>query len=154
MAGGRPIEYNETILIKAQEYLDSCIDEIEEYHKTRGDKSDSYDRIVKVKLPSIEGLAYFLKIGRDTVYEWEKKYPEFSYIIDDLRVKQAQALIDNGLSGDYNPTIAKVLLTKHGYRDSQELTGKDGNAIVVSQITGMNITKDEDRVQDKDTKTS
>ncbi len=37
--------------------------------------------------------------------------------------------MNNGLSGDYNPTIAKVLLTKHGYREGIEATGKDGEKL-------------------------
>lgn len=110
---------------KVLEYLSSCEDEIDEYHKTRGEKSDSFDRIVKVKLPSIEGLAYFLKISKDTIYEWCKIHPEFSDVIDELRQKQASELINKGLSGDYNPTIAKVLLTKHGYREGIDQTTND-----------------------------
>ena len=135
--GGRPIEYNEEILITAREYITSCVDVIEEYHKTRGDKSDSFDRIVRVKLPTIEGLAVYLKIARITVYDWEDKYPEFSYIVNELRLIQADRLINNGISGDYNPTIAKVLLTKHGYRDAQEITGKDGKDLIMP--TAINI---------------
>lgn len=127
----RPIEYKSDVHPqKVLEYISQCEDEIEEYHKTRGDKSDSFDRIVKVKLPSIEGLAFFMGINKTTVYEWESSYEEFSNVIDKLRQKQASELINKGLSGDYNPTIAKVLLTKHGYREGVEQTGKDGSPLV------------------------
>jgi hypothetical protein len=71
-------------------------------------------------------------VNRDTIYDWETKEPEFSDILGKLRAKQAHMLITNGLSGDYNPTIAKVLLTKHGYREGQEVTGKDGGALSVN----------------------
>lgn len=124
-AGGRPTDYSEEIVTKAQEYIDSCEDEEYDYHKTRGDKSDSYEYKVKVKLPTIEGLAFFLRIDKTTIYEWEKKYPKFSNVINDLRSKQANMLINKGLSGDYNPTIAKVLLTKHGYREGLDQTTND-----------------------------
>lgn len=120
MPAGRPIEYNESYVERAKQYIEECIDEIEEYHKTRGEKSDTFDRIVRVRLPTIEGLAVYLKISRDTLYRWEKEYERFSYIIDELRAIQADRLLNNGLSGDYNPTIAKVLLTKHGYTDKTE----------------------------------
>ena len=30
-----------------------------------------------------------------------------------------------GLQGSYNPTIAKVLLTKHGYREGTDITTND-----------------------------
>ena len=65
----------------------------------------------------LEGLSLFLKVNRDTLYTWAKEHPEFSDILDDLRNAQAEKLINNGLSGDYNPTIAKLILTKHGYHD-------------------------------------
>lgn len=126
----RPIEYNEDINIRAKEYLSKCVDEIEEYHKTRGDKSDTYDRIVRVKIPTIEGLAVHLGISRSTLYLWKESYDTFSDIIEELQQVQADRLLNNGLSGDYNPTIAKVLLTKHGYREGIEQTGKDGKDLI------------------------
>ena len=121
MAGGRPQEYNEDILIKAQEYIDSCEDTEYERIKTEGDKSTSYELSVKVKIPTIEGLAVYLKVNRSTVYDWKEKFPEFSDIIDQLQGIQADRLLNNGLSGTYNSTIAKVLLTKHGYVEKQEV---------------------------------
>lgn len=122
---GRPTIYNEEILVKTQEYIDSCEDVQFDYHKTHGEKSDSYEYKVKVKLPTIEGLAFYLKVHRDTLYEWEKEHKEFSDMMGDLRAKQADTLINKGLSGEYNPTIAKVLLTKHGYREGIDQTTND-----------------------------
>src|ERR1044071_2612426 len=126
--GGRPPEYNDEIPIKAREYLESCEDEEYQVTKYEGEKSTGFETKVRVKLPTIEGLALYLKIHKDTIYEWEKakneddslKYPEFSDVISELRAKQARELVNKGLSGDYNPTIAKVLLAKHGYKDAQE----------------------------------
>lgn len=133
MTAGRPLEYKgEETVMEVEVYLQGCKDEEYRRIKTEGDSSTSYDNKLRVKLPSIEGLANELKISRETVYDWERKYPEFSDIIKRVRQEQAKRLIDCGLSGDYNPTIAKVLLTKHGYRDSQELTGKDGKDLNIS----------------------
>lgn len=142
--GGRPTVYSEEMLIKANEYIDKCIDEIEEYHKTRGKKSDTYERRVRVKLPTIEGLAVYLGITRETVYAWEKEEgkEQFSYILARLRAEQAQKLIDNGLSGDYNPTIAKVLLTKHGYREGLDQT-TDGKALPTPILQLNNVHTDD-----------
>lgn len=128
-AGGRPTIYGQSILDKAEAYLITCEDELGEFHKTRGINSDSYERTRRVRLPTIEGLALALDINKTTIFEWDKKYPEFSNLINRLRDKQADALINNGLSGEYNPMIAKVLLTKHGYREEQGIVGKDGGAI-------------------------
>ncbi len=130
---GRPTLYNQEILVKTQEYIDMCGDEIDEYHKTRGDKSNTYDRVVKVNLPTIEGLAVYLGINKDTIYTWRKEYKDFSDLIDKLLDKQARELINKGLSGDYNPTIAKVLLTKHGYREGIDSDNK--NTIQISGLT-------------------
>lgn len=107
----RPTIYNEQILVDTQAYLDKCVD-------FPADRETGVPK--KVNLPTIEGLAYHLGIHKDTIYEWRKEKPEFSELIDKLLHKQADSLISNGLSGEYNPTIAKVLLTKHGYREGIE----------------------------------
>lgn len=126
MPAGRPIEYDyERLGPLIEEYINKCVDEVEEYHKTRGEKSDSYERLVRVKLPTIEGLALYLGIDKTTVYEWEKTYTEFSHDVKRVRALQAERLINSGLSGDYNPMIAKVLLTKHGYNDKTDINLRD-----------------------------
>lgn len=112
----RPIEYNQEYVENTKRYLESCID-------IPADKES--DIKASVKIPTIEGLAVYLEINRDTIYDWEKKYDEFSVIISRLRGEQADRLINNGLSGTYNSTIAKVLLTKHGYREGIDQTTND-----------------------------
>lgn len=125
---GRPTSYDFPKLHKiVEQYIADCVDEEDEFHKTRGEKSDSYDRIIRVRIPTIEGLCLKLDISKDTLYEWIKIHPEFSDDIDKVQKLQAERLIQNGLNGNYNPTIAKVLLTKHGYREGMDSTtnGKD-----------------------------
>lgn len=124
---GRPSLYSEEILVKAREYIDSCEDENVQMVKQVNEKKgyELFENKVKVKLPTIEGLALHLQINKTTVYEWRKVYEEFTNLIEELLQKQANALINNGLSGDYNSTIAKVLLTKHGYREGQDITTND-----------------------------
>lgn len=119
MTIGRPTIFNESILAKTREYLDVCVDEESEYHKTRGARSDGYERLVKVNLPTIEGLALHLKVHRDTLYAWEKDYAEFSDMLEELRARQAETLINKALSGDYNSVIAKLILSKHGYKEER-----------------------------------
>ena len=91
--------------------------------------TELYKTKLNVKLPSIEGLARYLGVSRDTLYEWAKEHEEFSDILEIVRAEQADRLINNGLAGDYNPTIAKLLLHKHGYSDKTELTGDGGGPI-------------------------
>lgn len=115
MAGGRPPEYDPVRTVdRAQAYLDA-------------------PRSEKVKIPTLEGLAIYLNISRATIYDWKDKYTEFSDIVEKVLTLQAQGLIENGLVGEYNPTITKLMLTKHGYVDKQEITGKDGSPLIDEQ---------------------
>lgn len=120
--GGRPTDYCEEILLKTREYIDNCEDEdIQKVKQSNEEKGyEMYENKLKVNLPTVAGLAVYLEVSRDTIYEWASKHKEFSDIIKRLRAKQEDRLINSGLSGDYNPTIAKVLLAKHGYKDSSE----------------------------------
>lgn len=145
MPAGRPLEYDSvTIIAKAEEYLLSCEDE----EVVKGnDERPIYS--TKVRIPTKGGLAYFLDVSRDTLYDWSSKYPEFSYIMEKLGAIQEQRLIDNGLSGDYNSTIAKVLLTKHGYREGidTDVTSK-GQAISTASPEAIALAKEyEDKLK-------
>lgn len=120
MGAGRPTKYDEDILKSTQAYIDSCTDSIELI-------GASIER--KVNIPSVEGLAYYLKVARSTIYKWAESHPEFSDIIEDLLANQAQKLINNGLSGAYSSTIAKVILTKHGYSDKHQVEEKSDSTI-------------------------
>src|SRR4051812_31303790 len=69
-------------------------------------------------LPTIEGLAVHLGVSRQTLYDWSDEksvryQPEFSDILEQLMAAQASQLVQNGLVNNYNPTITKLMLTKH-----------------------------------------
>jgi F0F1-type ATP synthase gamma subunit len=129
---GRPTEYNQTFVQNANAYIEMCEDAVEQIVSGQSEKGfTAFTTKVTVKLPTIEGLANYLGIHKDTVYDWENKYPEFSDVINVLRNKQVERLINNGLSGDYNSNIAKLLLAKHGYADKQEV-----NNIVKAEVNG------------------
>lgn len=122
MPAGRPTLYNDQILSDTKAYIESCEDEIVQIVTGESEKGfTTFKEKTRVKLPTIEGLAYRLKISKETIYQWEQQHPEFSDVINDLRAKQAERLVNNGLSGDYNAYIAKALLAKHGYADRQEV---------------------------------
>lgn len=121
MAAGRPTLYSEDILIKAKEYLDSCEDV--EIEREQGQRTEYR---LNVKLPTVQGLAVYLGVSRDTIYEWSTKYPEFSDTIELLNAEQGDKLINQGLAGNYNPTIAKLMLSSnHGMREKSDLTSND-----------------------------
>lgn len=139
-AGGRPTSYNEDILIQSKTYIDSCEDEEIQVISGQSESFTKYETKLKVNIPTIEGLARYLKISRSTLYLWIKDHDMFSDIIDELQYKQAERLLSNGLSGNYNSTIAKVLLTKHGYTDKQEIDQKTSHSGSVI-FTGIEIIR-------------
>lgn len=112
---GRPSKYTPKLLAKAKEYLDSGWEEQEEL------------------FPSHVGLCLYIGIGKSTAYDWAKEEGKqaFSDIFEQIMMKQELKIVRNAITGDYNSTIAKVMLTKHGYSDKQqtELTGANGGPI-------------------------
>lgn len=135
---GRPTKYDPKFIKSVEKYLEEHKDDVFDYHKTMGEKSDSYERRVQVKLPTLKGFARYIGVNESTIYEWDKTYPGFSKSLDDIRTEQHDRLVNAGLSGDYNPTIAKLVLsTNHGYSEKNEYTGKDGGPIEHA-VTEMN----------------
>lgn len=101
----RPTKLNQDIIDKAYEYLDECS-----------------DVSVHTLLPTIEGLAIYLKCHRDTLYAWEKENKAFSDILEDLRKAQANKILQNSMMNRYNSTISKLMLSKHGYIEQKDIT--------------------------------
>lgn len=118
---GRPTQYDPSFVDKVDKYLAENQDEWSEFHKTRGDKSDSYEQVVKVKLPTREGFAQFIGKSTDAFLDWEREHPEFGGALRKIEMEQKQRLINEGLAGNYNPVIAKLLLSaNHGMVDRTE----------------------------------
>jgi hypothetical protein len=116
MAAGRPTEYTPKIIKAAWDYAkDGWI--------AAGDK-----------VPSVAGLACEIGISRETCHAWSREdNNEFSDILKLISRKQERELLNNGLSGDFNYSITKMMLSKHGYSDAtkQELSGPSGGAIPI-----------------------
>lgn len=80
------------------------------------------DRLTVV-LPTIERYAIYLKVNRDTLYEWSRVHPEFKLALERIKTIQKQILIEKGLQGTYNAAIAKlILINNHGMYDATDLT--------------------------------
>lgn len=125
----RPTKLTEELIEKAKTYLPTCEDAIMETEKG----GISY---VDVKLPMIADFAIFLGINKDTVYDWCKGEGElntiFSDIVNDISQEQEKRLINKSLGGVYQPKTTGMLLSKHGYAERSELTGKDGKDLKIS----------------------
>jgi len=120
---GRPTKYNEETRNKALEYI------------------DNFD-IDGAIIPTHEGMAEFLEVHRDTLYAWAKdESKDFSDILGRCNSKQARMVINGSLKGDYNATIAKLLLGKHGYHDKQDntLANPDGGPLEIDHSWQVNI---------------
>ena len=110
---GRPTKLTPELLAKAKAYVNG------------GYLADEL-------VPTVAGLSLCIDIRRSTVYEWSKEHEEFSDIVEKVMASQEHGLIKGALGGDYNATIAKLMLTKHGYSDKQEteLSGPGGGPVV------------------------
>lgn len=137
---GRPIEYNKDYTNKVDEYLELHQDEKVQVVKQSSEKYEMYDNKLKVRLPTIEGFARFIGVNKTSLYEWEKRDEAFSNALDKIRQEQHDRLVNNGLSGDYNPTIAKLVLSSnHGYKEKSDMTSNNktitGNTIVFKDFS-------------------
>jgi hypothetical protein len=106
----RPSKYNATILEKAEDYIKNYI--------KYGDE-----------IPMIDGLALELGIHRDTVNDWEKKYPEFSDIVRTLMTHQGRKLMNGSLTGEFKERTATLALSSnHGLvaKTETDITSSDG----------------------------
>lgn len=120
--GGRPTIYGEEILIKTRAYLTDTKDQYVDIPAGKDkDGNTVFINKFQVNLPSLQGLARYLGINQDTIYDWRSKYPEFSDILAQILAEQSKRLIEKGLSGDYNSNIAKLVLGKHGYHEKSDV---------------------------------
>lgn len=100
--GGRPSEYEPSFVQQVYVYL------------------GSYDVNGEV-LPTIEGLAVQMGVGKPAIYRWESQHEEFRNALDDLRAKQGMLLQNNGLIGKFAPVITKLMLSaNHGMAEKSE----------------------------------
>lgn len=118
--GGRPTKLTDELLEKAEEYV--------------------YDfRANEDVVPSVAGLACYLQISRSSLYNYKDENARFLDIVERVELLQEKMLVNGGLMGDFNPTIAKLMMTKHGYSDKQEVDNRssDNSMRPVFNIVGV-----------------
>ena len=113
---GRPTDYSEEMLAKANDYLENY--DNEEY----GDK-----------VPTVFALVGVLGVSRSTIYKWggDPELKAFSDTLDAINAEQAKVLCNSGLDGTFNATIAKLMLHNQGLTDKTDNTiaNPDGSNI-------------------------
>ena len=67
-------------------------------------------------VPSIAGLASHIGKSRQSLYNYAAKSEEFLDTLEGIKNLQAVKLINGGLRGELNASIAKLMLANHGYR--------------------------------------
>ena len=91
---------------------------------TAGNYLDEYENLNEV-VPSLAGLSKFIGASRSSVFLWKSTeggiFDLFSDVCSEIMEAQEIKLLNGGLSGDYAPTITKLMMTKHGYTDKQEI---------------------------------
>lgn len=105
---GRPTHLTDEIVAAARAY----VDEFETYGHA---------------VPSVVGLCKVIGRARSTVYQWAQNPDSgIADILEAINENQELETFNKALKGEYNATIAKLLLGKHGYHDKQdtEIVGK------------------------------
>jgi hypothetical protein len=83
----------------------------------------------KRAIPTIEGFALSIGSPTKTLYRWAENHDEFRHALDVIKDTQREILLTSGLVGDFNPTIAKLVLSaNHGMneRTEHDLSGQLG----------------------------
>jgi len=125
---GRPTTYLPEYVGKVDEYLKISEDQyIQSVTKNAITGKKEILRRFVVQLPTRGGLAIFLHTTLTALDSWSKKNPEFQVALEKLAKVQERRLLNSGLSGEYNSTIAKLILSSnHGYAEKthQEHSGE------------------------------
>ncbi len=108
MPGGRPTDYTTEIAQQAWDYANGG-----------WEKEDH-------AFPSVVGLSDVLTRSRSVLYAWaQDPEKEFKDILDTINAKQELVTFNKSMKGEYNATMAKLLLGKHGYHDRQDIDVTD-----------------------------
>ncbi len=133
MSGEANSKYSPEMQKKAQYYL------------------ENYEKLGR-QVPSALSLCRYLEVAEKTLYEWVKKEENeaFRKTLGQIQAEQAQVLIDKGLNGDFNATIAKLMLANHGYHDKKDVNvreshnGGDEEAEEILKEIGFGSEEDDD----------
>lgn len=118
----RPPQYSPEMIGKVLEYLKTCENRYETYlARVSAKGTEVMEREVIVNLPTKPGLAMFLDTTETSIDNWAAEHEDFLGALQLIYTKQKHMLMNSGLSGLYNSTIAKLILSSnHGMADRSE----------------------------------
>ena len=138
--GGRPTTYDKKYIGMVDAYLRDNVDLVD----VVTEEGETPPKQSTVKLPTVEGFARHIGVPRRTIYDWRDNHPEFSHTLDKILIEQQERLINKGLAGDYNSTIAKLILSSnHGMAERKDVTSGDLPIPLLNAIRD-NISDEED----------
>ena len=122
-AGGRPPLFKDASELekRIEDYFQKCQPEI--LKDQNGDMIISKSGLPAVKLnpPTITGLALYLGFcSRQSIYDYENRNDEFSYIIKRARLMCENFIEENAYSGNIPPAPAIFALKNYGWKDTQD----------------------------------
>lgn len=127
---GRPSKYDDKVQAMAEDYVENFKD---------------YGDVV----PTLAALALHVGVSIPTLYAWAKDdNPEFLYVFNRLELLQHKSLVNGGLAGGFNPAVTKMMLTKHGYSDRQEIDHQSSDGTMSPtriEIVAPNLDNSTDR---------
>lgn len=139
MAKGRPTKYKPEMCDMVDDYLAIAVDEEYDYIKSESGSSVTREQKLRVKLPTVDGFASYLDVATSSVNLWATQYPEFSEALEKIKREQRNRLLDKGLNGQYNSTIAKLILSaNHGISEQKKVdvttNGKDVSSMSSEEL--------------------
>ena len=116
----RPLKYdNKKYEQLTRKYLAECKDTYKIFcHARTKTQLKAYRQFAHMHptwIPTVGWLARFCWLNRSTVYDWCKKYPDFSDMVEELKLLQTVQLINGGLTWVYNSKITILMLYSTGY---------------------------------------
>lgn len=119
-------EYKEKYIKEVDKYLKKNKDRYTKFLKQKNKDYSTYESRLKVKLPTIVGFAIYLNVSEKSLYNWADVRPKFRVALNKIKNEQKQRLINSGLAGIYNSTIAKLILSSnHGMKERIDNTTDD-----------------------------
>lgn len=121
-------------MARPQKYNDDMQAKAEDYYK-------NHESLTGDVVPSVCGLACYLEVIEKTLYNWRDVHPQFLHTLAKIKEKQKKLLLNNGLTGEFNSNITKLMLGNHGFHEKKDID--HSGEITTKTIDLTKLTKQE-----------